>query len=176
MAPLNMTRASDIMIRIFAGFGLIVFCLIVLFTIVAIWKAPVHQFNLWILGRNFKTINPYHPGDSQYVLRIRDFGNLFRAASNGCDYLVGEFRSGKGSQEDIARQYNGLFIKSLDNTGPVPVEVRFFDNENWMDPYTWSDWRDKAQKHADPATLQGALYMVFARQTDYPPYGDIRCH
>ena len=162
--------------RIFAGFGLIVFLLMTAFIIGAMWKAPIHQFNLWMLGRNFRAVHPHHPGDSQYVLRIRDFGNLFRGASNGCDYLVGEARAGKGSREDIARSYGGLFIQSFDDTGPVPVEVRFFDKEDWMDPYRWSDWRDTAEAYVGPAALNATLYTVFARQSDYPPYGDMRCN
>lgn len=170
-----MSRTSDTAKNIFAGFGIIVFLAIAAFFVVVMWRAPIHQFNLWTLGRNFKVINSYHPKDSKYVLRVRDFGNLFRGASNGCDYLVGEVRVGKGSQEEIARYYHGLFIKSFDGTDSVPVEVSFFDKENWMDPYQWSDWRDKAQSYIDPAALDGALYMIFARQDGYPPHGDMRC-
>ena len=171
-----MNRTSDIAKNIFAGFGLIIFLLIAVFVVVAMWRVPIHQFNLWRLGRNFMIIKSYHPEDSRYLLSVRDFGNLFRAASNGCDYLVGELRVGKGSQEEIARQYQGLFMKSFDGTAPVLVEVHFFDKEDWMDPYPWSDWRDKAQSYADLTAIKGTFYMVFARQDSYPPYGDIRCH
>ena len=171
-----MSRAFHIAKNIFAGIGLIVFLLIVGFSFVAMWKAPIHQFNLWKLERNFSTINSHHPEDSKYVLRVKHFGNLFRAASNGCDYLVGEMRAGKRSPQEIAQRYQGLFIKSFDGTAPVPIEVRFFDKEeDWMDPYPWSDWRNKAQSYADPAAMKDTLYMVFARQTDYPPDGGIRC-
>lgn len=170
-----MSHISDTAKNMFAGFGLIVFLLIAAFFIIAMWRAPIHQFNLWLLGRNFKAISSHHPEDSRFVLKVSDFGNLFRAASNGCDYLIGEVRVGKGSQEEIARYYHGLFIKSFDGTDSVPVEVNFFDKENWMDPYHWSDWRDKAQSSLDPAALKGTLYMVLARQDSYPPYGDMRC-
>ncbi|MBI3442952.1 MAG: hypothetical protein HY007_04245 [Candidatus Sungbacteria bacterium] len=171
-----MSHISDTAKNIFAGFGIIAFLLIAPLFVVAMWRAPIHQFNLWTLGRNFSAINSHHPEDSRYVLRVRDFGNLFRGASNGCDYLVGEVRAGKGSQEEIARYYRGIFIKSFDGINPVPIEVRFFDKENLMDPYPWSDWRDKAQSYIDPVSLDGTLYMVFARQDSYPPYGDIRCN
>lgn len=170
-----MSRTSNTAKNIFVAFGFVVLLVIAPLFVVAMWRAPIHQFNLWTLGRNFKAINSHHPVDSSFVLKIKDFGNLFRGASNGCDYLVGEVRVGKGSQEEIARYYHGLFVKSFDGTDSVPVEVRFFDTENWMDPYHWSDWRDKAQSYIDPATLEGALYMVFARQDGYPPYGDMRC-
>lgn len=167
--------AKNIFASIFVSLGIIAFLLVAPLFVAAMWRAPIHQFNLWMLGRNFRAINLRHPGDSGFVLKIKDFGNLFRGASNGCDYLVGEVRVGKGSQEEIAQYYRGLFIKSFDSTNPVPVEVRFFDTENWMDPYRWSDWRDKAQSFIDPAALEGTLYMVFARQDGYPPYGDMRC-
>jgi len=170
-----MTHIYQILMRLFAIFGVAVFCVILWFIAVTMWEAPIHQFNLWTLGRNFKTVNSHHPEDSRFVLKVRDFGNLFRAASNGCDYLVGEVRVGKGSQEEIARYYQGLFIKSFDGTDPVPVEIRFFNKENWMDPYRWSDWRDKAQAYIESAALDGTPYMVFARQDGYPPYGDMRC-
>ena len=171
-----MKHAYYIAMRIFAVFGVAVFCVVAWFAVIAMWKAPIHQFNLWELGRNFKAISSHHPEDSKFLLKVRHFGNLFRAASNGCDYLVGEMRAEKRSPQEIAQRYQGLFIKSFDGTAPVPIEVRFFDKEeDWMDPYPWSDWRDKAQSYADPATMKATLYMVFARQTDYPPYGDIRC-
>ena len=171
-----MSRPFNTAKNIFAGFGLIIFLAIAAFFIVAMWRAPIHQFNLWMLERNFKAVSSHHPENSRYVLKVRDFGNLFRGASNGCDYLVGEMRVGKGSQEEIARYYHGLFIKSFDNTGSIPVEVHFFDKEeNWMDPYHWSDWRDRAQAYIESAALDGTPYMVFARQDGYPPYGDMRC-
>lgn len=168
-------RKYEILVRIFAVFGLIVLLLIGAFLVAVMWEAPIHQLNLWRLGRNFKVINSHHPKDSRFVLKVRDFGNLFRGASNGCDYLVGEVRVGNESQEEIAQYYKGLSIKSFDGTYPVPVEISFFDEEGWMDPYRWSDWRDKAQSYLDPGTLNGTLYMVFARQDSYPPYGDMRC-
>lgn len=171
-----MSRTSDIVRNIFAGFGLIVFLLIAVFAVATMRKAPIHQFNLWTLGKNFKVVGAYHPKDSKYMLRVRDFGNLFRGASNGCDYLVGEVRVGKGSHEDIMRRYDGVMVKSFDDAEPVPAEVRFFDTENWMDPYRWSDWKERAQAHIDAVHSEDTPYLVFARQSDYPPDGDIRCH
>ena len=170
-----MRRIPDIVVRVLSGCAVLLSCLIILLAVIAMWKAPIHQFNLWKLGKNFKVIHSHHPKDSKYLLKVRDFGNLFRGASNGCDYLVGELRTGKESQEEIARQYRGLFIKSFDNTDPVPIEVHFFNEENWMDPYHWSEWRDRAQSHTNLATTNDTLYMIFARQDSYPPYGDIRC-
>ena len=171
-----MSHMSEGMRNAFAGFGLIMFLLITAFVVMVMWKFPIHQFNLWRLGRNFRAVESYHPEDSKYLLSVGDFGNLFRATSNGCDYLVGEVRSGKGSQEDIARHYTDLFVKAFDNSEPVPAELHFFNDENWMDPYDWSRWRDQAEPYAGTGAVRGVLYMVFARQTDYPPDGDIRCH
>lgn len=168
-------QQSDAIKSIFAGFGLIVFLLIVAFVAVTMWKAPIHQFNLWRLGRNFRAAQINHPENSKSVLQVRDFGNLFRAMSNGCDYLVGEVRASAVSPEEIRRRYEGAVIQSFDHTGSVLLEIEFFDKKDWIEPYAWSDWGDRARAYGDPVAQGETLYMVFARQTDYPPDGDIRC-
>jgi len=118
-----MTRTYNITLRIFAGFGFIVFCLIVVLFAITMWKAPLHQFNLWRLERNFQAIAPYHPADSNLLLKRKDFGGLFSGASNSCDYFVGEFRSAARSKEEITRSYNGLSIDSFDRTERIPIHV-----------------------------------------------------
>lgn len=172
-----MNRLYHIAERIFAVFGVAVFCVIIWFVIATMWRVPVHQFNLWTLQKHFRIVE--HPSDSRFLKKLKGFGNLFRAASNGCDYLVGELRVGSGPQEDIARFYQGLFVKSFDDTETVPIEIKFFDDEEFSEDYLWStlwfDWREKINSSFDLEAIQGTSYVVFARQTDYPPYGDGRC-
>lgn len=171
-----MSPISDTAKNMFAGFGLIVFLLIAAFFIIAMWRAPIHQFNLWTLGRNFKAVDSHHPENSKFVLKVKDFGNLFRAASNGCDYLVGEFRIGQGSKGEIMRRYQGLVIKSFDSLEPIPIEFHFLDDDDFFkEESLWFEWRENVRASFDLYAARGNPYIVFAEQTDYPPYGDFRC-
>ncbi len=170
-----MTHIYQILMRLFAIFGVAVFCFIVWFVAVAMWRVPIHQFNLWKLGKNFQAITTANPPDSKPLLQIRRVGNFFRGASNACDYLVGEFYVEKRSKHEILERYRGLFVNSFDDTEPVPMEVHFLDEEEFFQDSYWSDWRKKIKKSFNLAVMQGNPYIIFASQTDYPPYGDIRC-
>lgn len=162
----------------FTALGIVAFCFVVWFTVVAMWKAPIHQFNLWRLGRNFQHITLSHPPESKLLLSIKDFGNLFRGASNGCDYFVGEFRSAGDSKEKTRQNYGGLFVDSFDSAERIPVEVYFLDEEEFSYYFQWYGWQKKASKLLETLEASDArddIYFVFVAQTDYPPDGDIRC-
>ncbi len=162
--------------RLFGIFGVAVFCVIIWFVAVAMWRAPIHQFNIWRLSDNFQSIKPFHPPDSRRLSKIKDFGNLFRGASNACDYLVGEFRIGGGPKEEVMQRYQGLVIKSFDSMEPVPIEFHFLDDEGFFkEEPLWFEWRENVRASFDLYAARGNPYIVFARQLDYPPYGDMRC-
>ena len=175
MASLIMSRASHIAMGISACFGFIVFCLIILFAVVTMWKMPIHQFNLWRLEKNFQTIVAAHHQDSKLLLKRSDFGGLFSAASHSCDYFVGEFRSTARSKEDVRKAYRGLSIDSSDHTKRIPVEVHFFDEEEFFTDFPWYEWLAELYKSFNVSATKDNLYVIFASQTGYPPYGDFRC-
>ena len=172
-----MTRIYCIAEKIFAVFGAIVFAVIVWFIVAAMWRAPLHQFNLWTLQKNFRAIE--QPLNSKSIKKLSGFGRLFRDASNGCDYLVGGFRVGNDTRESIAQWYQDFSIRPFDDAEPVPIEIKFFDDEDFSEGRQWSnpwfDWYEKIRESFDWQEMRGTPYVVFARQTDYPPYGDIRC-
>lgn len=171
-----MSRASHIAMGIFACFGFIAFCLIILFGAVTMWKMPTHQFNLWRLEKNFHVVATAHPPDSKLLLKRKDFGGLFSAASHSCDYFVGEFRSTTRSKEDVKRAYSGLFIDSFDRTERIPVEIHFFDEEEFFIDFPWYEWLAELRKSFNVPPAMNTLYLIFASQTGYPPYGDLRCY
>lgn len=168
-----MKRAYHIIAGMLATAGIIFVCFIVLVVADSIWKIPIHQLNLWKLAGNFQEIK--HPSDSKLLSKVKGFGNLFRDASNGCDYLVGEFRVGRNSRDEIVRRYQELSINSFDRKERVLIEVHFLDDEKFFEDSLWFDWREKIRTSFNSKTAQGNLYTVFARQTGYSPYGDIRC-
>lgn len=171
-----MSRAYYISMRIFAVFGMIAFCIIIVFVAITMWKMPIHQFNLWRLEKNFQVIAAAHPPDSKLLLKRKDFGGLFSGASHSCDYFVGEFRSTAHSKEDVRKAYKGLSIDSSDHTKHVPVEVHFFDEEEFFTDFPWYEWLAELRKSFNMSATKDNLYVVFASQTGYPPYGDLRCY
>ncbi|MBI3442954.1 MAG: hypothetical protein HY007_04255 [Candidatus Sungbacteria bacterium] len=143
---------------------------------VTMWKMPIHQFNLWRLERNFQTIAPAHPPGSKLLLKRKDFGGLFSAASHSCDYFIGELRSTPRSKEDVRKAYNGLSIDSFDHTKHIPVEVHFFDEEEFFTDFPWYEWQAELRRSFDVSAARDNLYLIFASQSGYSPYGDLRCY
>jgi len=171
-----MKRAYHITVRVFAVFGVAVFCVIIWYVVTITWKMPVHNFDLWRLGRNFQSIDSYHPVDSRLLLKNKYVGGLYPEGSYSCNYFVGEFRSAAQSREEIIRAYGGHFVDSFDGTGRIPVEIRFLDDQGFFDHHPWYEWQKKLRQSPDLSTAQGSVYLVFASQIGYPPYGDIRCN
>ncbi|MDP3661771.1 MAG: hypothetical protein Q8R17_02900 [bacterium] len=161
----------------FAWLGVFFVCIVVFFLMVGMWKMPLHNHQLNTLQKHFRAVE--HPLNSTLVKRVKDFGNLFRGASNGCDYLVGELRVSEKTPENISRFYENVFVKPFDGSNLVSVELKFFDDEEFSEDYLWStlwsDWYKKMRVSFDKRDIQGTPYVVFARQTDYAPQGDIRC-
>ena len=172
-----MKHLFRVVVRVVAALSILAVCSVVVFVVLTSWKAPIHQFNLWKLEKNFREVE--HPVHSKLLTRLTGFGNLFRGASNGCDYLVGELRVNGNSQKDTARFYQNLSIRPFDDSERVPLEIKFFDDKEFSGDYLWSrlwsDWYEKIRKSFNWPGIQGTPYVVFARQTDYPPYDDIRC-
>lgn len=172
-----MGGAFRVTARILGALSILAVCSTLIFLAFTSWKAPLHEFNLWVLETHFSEVE--HPADSRSLRKLSGFGNFFRGVSNGCDYLVGELRVGSGSQEDITRFYQGLFVNPFDDAEAVPIEIKFFDDEEFSEDYLWStlwfDWQEKIRESFDWANIAGTPYVVFARQTDYPPDADIRC-
>lgn len=160
-----------------AVFGVLVFFTVAFFVAVTMWHGPAHQFNVWKLRRHFNEV--MHPPESQTLKSIGGFGSLFRDASNGCDYLVGELRISTGQREEITRRYQGLSIRSFNGSERVPVEVKFLDDEEFFRQYMgsnpWREWREDILLSFDFRSMRGVPYIVFAEQTDFPPEGDMRC-
>ncbi len=163
--------------RVLVVLSFIVSCCAAVFLGFTSWKAPIHQFNLWKLENNFRKVQ--HPAHSKLLTKLTGFGNLFRGASNGCDYLVGELRVENGPQESITKWYQGISIKPFDDTEPVPIEIKFIDDEefseghHWYGP--WFSWYEKIRESFNWKEMHMTPYVIFAKQTDYPPYGDVRC-
>ena len=148
----------------------------ILFAAVTMWRMPIHQFNLWRLERNFHAIAATHPPDSKLLLKRKEFGGLFSAASHSCDYFVGEFRSAAHSKEDVRRAYRAFSIDSSDHTKRIPVEVHFFDEEEFFIDFPWYEWLAELRQSFNVPTIKDNLYLIFVSQTGYPPYGDLRCY
>jgi hypothetical protein len=135
---------------------------------------PIHNFNLWRLESNFQKIASFHPPDSTQLFFIKGVGNLFRGASNACDYFVGEFRISPGSREDIISWYEGLFVRSFENRA-TSLEVYFIEDD-FFKRYPGYEWREKFYRSSQSVPALGVPYLVLVSQYDYPPDGDIRCH
>lgn len=162
---MTLHRVYRVTTRMFAVFGAITFCIIVVFVVTTSWKMPIHQFNLWKLEKDFQAFTPSHPTDSIPVLAFKRFGGLFNSAANSCDYFVGEFRTGAGSKEDILEYYRNL-----------SVHVRFWDEDDFWIYYPWSDLYGKLLLRIGkfPSEQKG-LYVVFISENVSPPYADFRC-
>jgi hypothetical protein len=154
--------------RVFAVFGLIIFGFVVGFLTTTSWKTPMHQINLWKLGRDFRALVLSHPADSVRVLAFKRFGGLFDSAAHSCDYFVGEFRKSADAKENIQKHYQ--------KRGAFSVQVRFWDEDEFWTYYPWSELYGELRRilDADPAEQSG-LYIVFISQTGHPPYKDFRC-
>ena len=172
-----MKHAYQILMRLFAIFGIVVFCVILLYVIAVTWGIPIHNYRLWVLQKNFRsTVQPLHPAQSQLRAEMAEFGNF--GNSNHCDYMVGEFRSSSLSKEAVMRAYAGAIVPSFsshDKNSPLPVEVYFTDEDIFHNDYTWSEWLSKYLSRK-PATSDKNTYLVFTSSDMHPPDGDIRCH
>jgi hypothetical protein len=160
--------------RIFAIFGVIIFCLIVWYAVAVTWKMPFHNYQLWKLQKSFRSImQSTHPAPSKLRGEVAEFGNF--GNSNHCDYLAGEFRSSTLSKEQLTQAYAGMTILSFDKISRLPVEVYFTDEGFFKDDYLWSRWRSKYLPDQQDVSGENT-YLVFASSDMHPPDGDIRCH
>ncbi len=168
-----MTRESDIVMRIFAGFGLIVFCLFVLLVLSMTWKMPFHAYQLRIMQIRFRsTMHSLHPVGSQLLAEMRQFGNF--GNSNHCDYLVGEFRSSHLSKEALRQRYAAVATSSFVGDRLLEVDVYFIDDDIFTH-YPWSRWLQEYLPHERPPINENT-YLIFSSNDGNPPDGDIRCH
>lgn len=161
--------------RIFTALGVLAACFMAVFAVVSSWRVPIHQINLWRLEAHFDGVIASHPLGSTLLLSVKDFGNLFRGASNGCDYFVGEFRSTTHPKEEVRRNYSGLFVGSFDKTERVPLEVYFLNEKEFSDTFQWYAWQETVSEFLETSVARDDIYVVFVMQTDFPPDGDIRC-
>lgn len=176
MASLTWQRAYRGITKIFALFGVLVFCGIVAFVIVTSWKTPIHQFNLWKLEKNFRVLVPSHPMDSTSVLAFTKFGGLFSSTAYSCDYFVGEFRTSTSSKEDIQGYYRALSVAMPHSAERLPIQVRFADEREFWIYYPWSELYGELLRLLQRfPSEQDGMYVVLASQTVHPPYADFRC-
>jgi len=169
-----MNRANHIAVRVFAVFGVTVFCAIILFVAGITLKMPLHNYRLWVLQRNFNsTMKSAHPVPSELRVEVAEFGNL--GNSNHCDYLVGEFRSSTLSKEQLKQAYAGITTLSFDKISPLPVEVYFTDEDIFEEDYLWSGWLSKYLPDQHNSSGENT-YLIFTSSDMHSPAGDIRCH
>jgi hypothetical protein len=174
MASMNMRRTHKIL------FG-IALCAVALLALIGsslffflFRGVPLHDFRLWSLERNFRAAALYHPTESMLLGKKTYLGGPYEHGSLRCDFFVGELRSSPLSKDKIRQAYNGGSIESFDNTGPVPLNVLFFDEERWTMNSPLGDWWDEWYGSVSTATVQ-TVYFVFASQEGYPFLGDLRC-
>ncbi len=169
-----MKKTPSLSLLIFVSFAAVLCFILVGFVLSVTWRMPIHNFNLWRLENNFQMIASSHPSDSTQLLFIKGVGNLFRGASNACDYFVGEFRISPGSKEGIMRWYKELSIRSFEGRA-VSLEVYFIEDD-FFKRYPGYEWREKLFRSSQSVPALGVPYLVLVSQSDYPPDGDIRCH
>lgn len=139
------------------------------------WKTPIHQFNLWRLGRNFQVIDEYHPLDSELLGKIRDLGNLFEDPSHPCGYVVGEVRATRYSQEQLRQMYSGHTIDSWNHRQHIPLRLYIYDQEGRPLTTAWKKWHAKLPQSFRISSRPYNIYAIFILWGDDPPYGDLRC-
>lgn len=168
-----MKLAYYIGIRVFAIFGVPVFCLIVWYIVAVTWRMPIHNYQLKALQRYFRSaVLSLHPIQSEFRAEMAEFGNF--GNSNHCDYLAGEFRSSSLPREIIMQAYTGATILSFDKISRLPVEVYFTDEDAFTHP-PWEEWLSKYLPYQSSVANKDT-FLVFAASDLHPPNGDIRCH
>lgn len=175
---MSMRQAYCIAEKLFAAFGLVVFCFIIWIAVISTWKIPLHNYRLHILQKHFReTTSPFHPVQSELLVEMAEFGNF--GQSNHCDYQVGEFRSSPLSREEVARVYANTGVLSFDTTSHLPTEIYFAEElsnaERW---WPWDEWLQKYihGRSLVPGENDENIYLVFVASNMHPPDGDIRCH
>jgi len=167
------SESRNIVKNIFAGFGLIVFCLLVLFILFLTWKMPFHAYQLWAMQRRFRSdMHSIHPAESQLRAEMAEFGNF--GNSNHCDYFVGEFRSSPLSKKEILKRYAAIATSSFVGNRLLETGVYFIDEDIFTD-HPWSQWLEKylpAHRHV----MNQNTYLIFSEDEGNSPVGDIRCH
>lgn len=168
-----MSQESATVMRIFAGLGLIAFCLVVLFALSITWKIPIHNYQLWAMQRHFRSsMHSVHPVPSQILAEMAEFG-LF-GNSNHCDYFVGEFRSSPLSKEELLQGYAPVATSSFIGNRLVETGVYFID-EDVFTHYPLSEWLEKYLPEHRRVPRENT-YLIFSEDAGNPPAGDIRCH
>lgn len=171
---LIMSRAYHITIRIFAIFGIAVFCIIIFFVADMTWLMPFHNYQLWRMQRSFRsTMRSTHPAQSQLITEMAEFGNF--GESNHCDYFVGEFRFSTLSKEEILKKYAAIATSSFIGNRLIETNVYFIDEEFFKKDYLWSEWLSKYLPDRRHITNEN-IYLIYSEDAMNPPYGDIRCH
>lgn len=169
-----MTHIYQILMRLFAIFGVAVFCIIVWFVVVITWKMPLHNYQLWKMQRTFRSaMQSVHPAESRLLAEMAEFGNF--GNSNHCDYFVGEFRSSPLSKEKVLEKYAAVATSSFVGNRLIETGVYFIDEEFFKKDYLLSEWLSKYVPDYVPS-LDNAAYLIYSEDDMNPPDGDIRCH
>lgn len=173
---MTLSRAYRMGTKVFAAFGVIVFCGVAVSIAVTSWKTPIHQFNLWKLRKDFQTLVPSHLANSVPVLTFKRFGGLFNSAAYSCDYFVGEFRISTSSKEDTRQYYRNLSATIPHGARRLSIHVRFADEREFWIYYPWSElYSELLHLLQKFPSEQDGLYVVFTPKTVQPPYADFRC-
>lgn len=169
-----MKRVYRIAVRIFAIFGMIVFCVITPFIVAVTWKIPFHNYQLWNMQRNFRSsMQSVHPAGSRLLAEMAEFGNF--GESNHCDYLVGEFRSSPLSKEEVLKNYAAVATSTFIGERSAEIGVYFIDGEFFKKDYLWSEWIEKYLPNNHGITNEN-IYVIYSEDAMNPPDGDIRCN
>lgn len=142
---------------------LILLLAVLLFVLYLTYRIPFNNYHLMIFRDDFhKFVDQLHPRQSTYIAEIAETGNL-GAASNHCDFLVGEFRSSSLSKETL----KGVYFKDSMSSG-----VYFIDEDIFMQT-PWSEWKEKYLKDYKLKNNEN-VYLVWISNDDNSPDGDIR--
>jgi hypothetical protein len=174
MASIIMKSFSRIIVKAGIIIGLAVTGLILVLIILLTCKMPWHQYQLWILQKNFQSIvNTDSAAQSNLLAEfaiVDHWGN-----SNLCDYYVGQFRSSPLPKETLEEVYSNLVINSFphDANNALKPEVYFIGDEIFND-YYYSNLLKRYLPHHLPTDQN--IYLVWTSSDSHSPDGDIRCH
>lgn len=136
---------------------------------------PLHDLRLWILEKNFRVADSYHPPGSTLLQKKTYLGGPDEHGSWQCDFFVGELRTAPLSEEKILQTYENRSIRSISYLGRIPLKVLFFSEKPWTMNSPLGDWWDEWYLGGIATSAVGTVYVVYASQEGYHFLGDRRC-
>lgn len=135
---------------------------IVLFFVLPFYGVPIHDFNLWMLQKDFNA-HVRHPDSSIFIEKKTHLGGPSEHGSHTCVYAVGEIRSAPLTREAIEQAYRKVAPSS---------QMLFMEDESLESPLDM--WGDELMDIAGATSTTDTLYVTYLMKT-YPFLGDLRC-